>query len=431
MPPWGETAPKSELGDSTPVLSHSQIEQLVDWLYQGVPEEDRFEKIDEQKWSYSPQHIVEEMKKEDDLLQPAPPNSENIQEDIDAYFVVRSNPDSSPDKELYFIRDTYYTPQNLEKAKHYFNVNCATCHGKEGTGTGLRASSMVESKPRMFTNLPWIRSRDDLRLLRSIKYGVPGTSMTPWGDQTTAAQRMQLVMYIREMTRSTLLRDDLNGYLYNAFNKNYLLVEQSRIDEYRQLETLLAQLKEKENALLMHSESDTSSPMELGSLYSEVVKLKKLIQTHQAQDNHFRELLELIREEEKIYETIGSQAIAAKLPEPMILNFFSLIENLPLTYRLQERDLTLKENLSKREKNDLLVQKIVTYLDREIAAYQVIISQEEAKIRDPNRGKRIEELMDEQGVLINFKTKLLVGLSNAEKNREKQKATWRRGEKGQ
>ena len=41
---------------------------------------------------------------------------------------------------------------------------------------------MQDAKPRMLTNLDWENSRDDLRLLRSIKYGVPGTAMVPWGD---------------------------------------------------------------------------------------------------------------------------------------------------------------------------------------------------------------------------------------------------------
>jgi hypothetical protein len=74
------------------------------------------------------------------------------------------------------------------------------CHGNEGDGSGTRGSTMQEAKPRMLTNLDWLRSHDDLRILRSIKYGVPGTSMTPWGDLTNSLQRLQLVMFIRSLT---------------------------------------------------------------------------------------------------------------------------------------------------------------------------------------------------------------------------------------
>ena len=59
---------------------------------------------------------------------------------------------------------------------------------------------MKDAKPRMLTNREWLSSKDDLDLLRSIKYGVPGTAMTPWGDQTDPLQRLQLVIFIRSLT---------------------------------------------------------------------------------------------------------------------------------------------------------------------------------------------------------------------------------------
>ena len=101
------------------------------------------------------------------------------------------------EKHGYYIKKEFYTPENLWQGKHFFELNCAVCHGNEGRGSGLRAEFLKEAKPRMLSNLNWIESRDDLRLLRSIKFGVPGTAMTPWGDLTSSMQRMQLVMYIR------------------------------------------------------------------------------------------------------------------------------------------------------------------------------------------------------------------------------------------
>lgn len=171
MPPWGE--------GEKPVLTTAQATQLVDWLYQGLPEG----REDYDKWSYSAADFAEEMRRDED------------------YFAVVPNSTGGLDHELYYFREKYYTPENLKKGEELFLVNCATCHGADGGGNGLRATAMIEAKPRMLNNLPWLKSRDDLRLLRSIKYGVPGTAMTPWGDMTTAEQRMQLVLFIRQQQK--------------------------------------------------------------------------------------------------------------------------------------------------------------------------------------------------------------------------------------
>jgi len=124
----------------------------------------------------------------------------------------------------------------------------------------------------MLTNLPWLRTRDDMRLLRSIKYGVPGTSMIPWGDQTTAAQRMQLVIFIRELTRNQLLRDDLQDVLYEVFDRNVFAVEEGRVGEYSQLEKHENALREVQEKLYQAFDLSAESA---GELYTKMVELKK------------------------------------------------------------------------------------------------------------------------------------------------------------
>ncbi len=212
MPPWGERAPEVSGG---PVLDSREVKQLVNWLYQGLPHErTSLAQREGAKWHYYPEDVIEEMKNEGELLAPNP--------SVAQFFEVRPNPSGGPEKELFYIRDLYYTPENLAAGEAYYQVNCATCHGADGGGTGLRASSMIEAKPRMLTNLPWLSSRDDLRLLRSIKYGVHGTAMIPWGDQTTARQRMQLVMYIRDLTRTQVLSNELESVLFDHFDRRIL-----------------------------------------------------------------------------------------------------------------------------------------------------------------------------------------------------------------
>lgn len=385
MPPWGESV---SLEDPDPVLTRSQATQLVDWLYQGLPDERRSEtKEDFEKWSYSPEGVVQEMEKQRDLLAPIPSNV-----DVEAYFEARPNPVPGPDKELYYIREKYYTDHNLEEAEKYFIVNCATCHGKEGGGTGLRSTSMVEAKPRMLTNLPWLRTRDDLRLIRSIKYGVPGTSMIPWGDQTTSAQRMQLVMFIRELTRAQMLGDELEAVLYDVFDEKIQAVEESRAAEYAQLEKNQKELREAKQRLYEDLELTPGLP-----------ELNKAVEKGEALDALYVELIQKIREEREIFDTLGRQVIAAKLSEPLVRDFFNVIRS----------DKTAFE-------------RVISALDQEIAAYQARIDREEGDIRSPERGKTIQNLMDEQATYINLRTKLIVQLADVQKLQTTQQSIYAR-----
>src|SRR5690606_6723976 len=139
---------------------------------------------------------------------------------------------------MYYIKKRYYTEANLDAGKEFFELNCAVCHGREGEGQGSRAGAMQDAKPRMLTNLNWLESRDDLRLLRSIKYGVRGTSMTPWGDQTSSLQRLQLVMYIRSLSQEQRKRDRLLSVMYKTFDTARQTIETARAAENQRLNAL-------------------------------------------------------------------------------------------------------------------------------------------------------------------------------------------------
>lgn len=410
MPPWGEAA---SIKDSVPVLTHGEIVQLVDWLYQGLPEEPRKErKEDYEKWRYSPLDIVQEMKRERDFLQPAPPKGADAAELAALYFEARPNPVPSPDKELYYIKEKYYTDQNFKEAEDFYLVNCATCHGKEGGGTGLRATSMVEAKPRMLTNLPWLRTRDDIRLLRSIKYGVPGTSMIPWGDMTTAAQRMQLVIFIRELTRNQMLNDEFEEVLYDAFDKQVLVIEEARVEEYADLEIQEKALRKAQEKLY---EGGDLLPEEAGKLYITISKLKKVIAKRKARDDLFKGLITAIKEQKEIVDGAGRQLIGAQLPDRLVRFFFEIVREDALRYDFEHGKLEIKEN---REAPSL--EYLLDDLDKTIAEFEKKIEVEEARIRSPERGRAIQNLMDEQGAYINLRTKLVVQLANAKNYRNKQ-----------
>ncbi|MFN0064865.1 MAG: cytochrome c [Chlamydiales bacterium] len=379
MPPWGEAV--------HPVLTHTQIVQLVDWLYQGLPEQPRVGiKEDYGKWRYSPKNIVEEMVKENELLAPLPSNGASAAEMALDYFETRPNPVVGSDKELYYIRDIYYTRQNLDEIRPYYNVNCAVCHGKEGTGAGLRATSMAEAKPRMFTNLPWIQTRDDLRLLRSIKYGVPGTAMTPWGDQSTAKQRMQLTLLIRSFTRAAIQKEKLERVLFAIFDERIIALEEERIPNYR----LLEKMQEKYKALEEKSLQE-AAPM----IYQDLFAAKKEMSEKRSIDQEYLGQIAKLREMREIFLHIGSLIIAKGVPETVITSFYSFI----------------KQFMSNDPK--ATIDPVFHYLDERIAAYQKELDEMDISAKAPLEDKEVQAIITEQSSFIDLRSKIVQQLVQA------------------
>lgn len=269
MPPWGQ----DELGENKPVLSELEIELLVEWLYESVPGSKVQENAKVPKWEYEAEDVLEEVKEEQKILRKQSLSFvESVGEllgfsklfatelseleKVEDLFEVRA-PIEGFDRPAYYIKKEFYTPKNLEHGLALFTEHCAHCHGKDGGGNGERSVTMVEAKPRILFNLPWIKTRDDLRLLRSIKYGVTGTAMIPFSDVTTTTDRLSLVMLIRRWSEEKREFDQLDNLLYKKFHSQLESIEQERAALYsgkerseerdRQLLALKAEVeKEKE-----------------------------------------------------------------------------------------------------------------------------------------------------------------------------------------
>lgn len=208
MPPWGELGDDKLNPNPHSVFTEEQVRLLVDWLFTSLPGGAIIKGSEEvPKWNYSPDTVNKELHKEE-------------------VFDIREAPLQGVEKKGYYFKEKFYTKENIEAGQAFFLTNCAPCHGKEGDGAGLRAEAMKDAKPRMLINPDWISKRDDLRLLRSIKYGVPGTSMTPWGDQTTPLQRMQLVLFIRSLSDDSRKRNEVSDALYSSFDRKIAAIQQ-------------------------------------------------------------------------------------------------------------------------------------------------------------------------------------------------------------
>lgn len=361
MPPWGETPSDKPFTNDVPVLKPDQIIQLVDWLFRNLPSSNGEDsnKPDIMKWKYDPEDVLQDLQREGDTLQQrkpsAPPPSplSGLLPNGAGYLAALHNPtilieDSASltnsgdlfdtivnplqegvDKTGYYIKKQFYTPANLDAGRRLFLENCSICHGAEGGGDGARAGEMSDAKPRMFTNFNWLRTRDDLRLLRSIKYGVPGTSMTPWGDLTSTLQRLQMVMYIRHLSSAVAWKDQLEESLYSGFDATSQEVRLARIAHYPAIEaTKVAhqqalQERKRLNTLALGDATQTSAAV---SAYESEITLLAQFKKQEEIDRLFQELIDKLHEERFLYERQGKALLNARVDPEVFADYLRLVE---------------------------------------------------------------------------------------------------------
>lgn len=338
MPPWGEVGEGKEARGFQPVLTAQEIDEMVDWIFSALPA-GYIEEKGIHKWEYQPKDVIEELKREGTL----PPIGSQDQKSISitSGFITQVNAqeneidkvtavfDCSPDA-CNYIRKKLYTPENLKEGERLFLLNCSICHGRQGDGSGLRAGTMAEAKPRMLTNLDWLQTRDDLRLLRSIKYGVPGTSMPAWGDTISSLQRLQLVMFIRSLSEKQKLEEKLSDAIYKAFIAPKWAIDQVRAQEYlavQQLKEELDQLTYEKQTALIRIQQGKMSPEEAKGMYTHELELISTIEQQERRDRKFEMLLSLTEQQRTLFQKIGNAVVNLPPNEMESLGMGSLFHN--------------------------------------------------------------------------------------------------------
>lgn len=445
MPPWGE-APKPKPGyDGIPVLTADEIEQLVDWLYSAFPGGSADDRFDIPKWEYTPQDVLEELRREGGqlkssalhqrldpdevyfasadpfLLAQAPPDKDAVSQ----VFNIVPNPIPGGEKHLYYIKKKYYTEENLEKGQQFFELNCAVCHGREGDGTGARAGVMVDAKPRMLTNLDWLKTRDDMRLLRSIKFGVAGTSMTPWGDQTSSLQRLQLVMYIRTLSEEKDMRDALFEKLYGAFDFTQTQIDEARILEYPVLEALRTEYQavQRERQIAYRQAQEESGSFEKAvALYQRQLELAGELKQSEMFETLLGGIRRLIANQRDIFQGVGNDMIAAAINDEEWPRFLKIIELNAGYFSFEDGRLSINSSEEKEQQMQELAEKIVSTLDRKLDALQREREVIEGRLPSPDRGARLRTLQARVNTINKVKSRLLSGLAENEELRRQEAA---------
>lgn len=408
MPPWGEIAENKpaaveKISHRGPVLTDPEIHYLVDWLYSFLPGSEVIRRgTDVPKWQYTPEDVLEELKREGGKLNPFPSKSKQENKNLSAasaalfprignnYYaalkpVVYSKQEEKEDIENifdvvphptdtgqngYYIKKEYYTPHNIAEGQKFFLLNCAACHGAEGDGSGIRGSAMQDAKPRMLTNLDWIRSHDDLRLLRSIKFGVPGTSMTPWGDFTSSLQRLQLVIFIRTLSAERDRRENLEQTLYQSFEIAQQKIEGARVDHSKQLGELQKEeitLKSQEEGLERQISAGQGSVEEASAIYQASLNLAKKITKLQEQDQQYLDLKSSVKQERDLFFNLGVSLISKDVSDEVLNDYLEMIRLSGNRYGLKDHQLMYQADKAGEEKVRVIRQKIIDSLDQQIA----------------------------------------------------------------
>ena len=101
---------------------------------------------------------------------------------------------------------TRTTPPPAMSPADTFKALCARCHGENGDGKGVNAI-YLDPAPRDLTLAEFMANKPHDRFINSIKIGVPGTSMPPWGnalsdDQVNGVFNYVWATYVKEKPRT-------------------------------------------------------------------------------------------------------------------------------------------------------------------------------------------------------------------------------------
>jgi mono/diheme cytochrome c family protein len=90
------------------------------------------------------------------------------------------------------------SPESLARARKWWGMDCAMCHGKDGNGKGETASDMKLAMAD-FTDPATLKARTDGELFYVIKNG--NNDMPPEGDRVKVQENWDLVNYVRSLAK--------------------------------------------------------------------------------------------------------------------------------------------------------------------------------------------------------------------------------------
>jgi cytochrome c len=96
------------------------------------------------------------------------------------------------------------SPESLSRAKKWWNLDCAMCHGKNGDGKGELAADM-KLRIADFSDPNAFKDRTDGEIFYMIKIG--NQDMPPEGQRVTPRENWDLVNYVRSLSKAKATAD--------------------------------------------------------------------------------------------------------------------------------------------------------------------------------------------------------------------------------
>jgi mono/diheme cytochrome c family protein len=90
------------------------------------------------------------------------------------------------------------SPESIARAKKWWTLDCAMCHGKDGDGKGETATEM-KLKIVDFTDPATLKDRTDGEIFYIIKNG--HEDMPPEGQRVKVEENWDLVNYVRSLAK--------------------------------------------------------------------------------------------------------------------------------------------------------------------------------------------------------------------------------------
>ena len=91
------------------------------------------------------------------------------------------------------------TPDSINRAKKWWTLDCAMCHGKDGDGKGETAADM-KLRIADFTNPATLKDRTDGEIFYIFKNG--HQDMPPEGPRVKTEENWDLVNYVRSLAKA-------------------------------------------------------------------------------------------------------------------------------------------------------------------------------------------------------------------------------------
>lgn len=193
--------------------------------------------------------------------------------------------------------------------------------------------------------------------------------MTPWGDLTNALQRLQLVAFIRTLSKEQEERQALGQTLYQTFDTELMVIDEARIQGNKEIKILEDQKKmllsnqknlEKENEVFGRDGSEAVQ------VYKNILETDQKIFALKEQDQRFVNLKNLIKQEKELYFNVAVNLLSKNIEEPVFKNYLNLIRLNVGRYTLDNHILTNHHNSEVDEKIRKSRKEIVDELDKKI-----------------------------------------------------------------